>query len=107
VLSIQQTHSVHLVALLTINVVFTASMANERIKLHFGNTIVYDDLRITFHRTQRLPNTPLGKASPDHGILPFFPVSQNGDKLPDGVVADNGVLLATSRKPPSNLTTPC
>jgi hypothetical protein len=85
---------------------FTASMANDRVELHFGNTIVYDDLRITFHHTQRLPNTPLGKPSPNHGILPLFPVSQNGDKLPDGVIADGGVLLATPREFSSNLITP-
>jgi hypothetical protein len=73
-------------------------MANKTLELHHGNTIVYDDLRITFHRTQRLPNKPHGKPSPDHGTLPLFPVSQHADMLSKDIAADGGILLGMSRK---------
>jgi hypothetical protein len=73
-------------------------MTSKKLELCQGNTIVYNDFRITFHQTQRLPNKPLGKPSPDHGTHPLFPVSQYADMLSKKVADDGGVLLGMSRK---------
>jgi hypothetical protein len=79
----------------------TAAMAviGMTCKLTDDSVVVNGDLKISFRRTVRVPETKESNwLPPDLGAFPLKPVSQHSKNLPPGMAVKGGVLFPMYRK---------
>lgn len=79
----------------------TAAMAviGMTCKLTDDSVVVNGDLKISFRRTVRVPETKESNwLPPDLGAFPLKPVSQYSKNLPPGMAVKGGVLFPMYRK---------
>jgi hypothetical protein len=63
------------------------------------NTLHLDDLKISFHRTVRVPdNAECAKLPPNLGKFPLYQVKSYEAKLPPNMVAKGGLFFPMYRK---------
>lgn len=68
-------------------------------KLTDDSVVVNGDLKISFRRTVRVPETKESNwLPPDLGAFPLKPVSQYSKNLPPGMAVKGGVLFPMYRK---------
>lgn len=59
---------------------------------------MYNNLRISFHKTKKLPLTPLDALPPDHGTYSHTAISEIPTNLPRNFFHDGGVMLTMRGK---------
>jgi hypothetical protein len=63
------------------------------------NTVHVDDLKISFHRTVRVPDSDtLSALPPSYGTFPLYEVKNHLEKLPYDMSSKGGLLMPMYRK---------
>lgn len=60
--------------------------------------IAYDDLRISFRKTDKLPTHVMKEQPPTHDSYTLFPITKYNRRLPIKMVTDSGVMLTMAQK---------